>query len=611
MTDDLRASFITYYIESLGERTREEKNGTKFGFDWVIYNLALSEEWIPHRLPFIRTGPDTTSKTKTEPEFGVDLAFISGDRKRLRIFVLKDEVLNNKNWTKHDFDTDIRNASAPDLKDALLSEVTSVEVVLAYNKDEDRTGVELYERRVANQGTTIGAGISLRFDRWNLSAIVNKVKEQLLSPALMPQKFFSQFSYICSQFADFRHGSDEWCNQLVPNWRNFVSTLLSDRVDERSVRLLPVALIVLQAYGERNGNTETGWIDLMEWGMLAAWNVCRGSERGLDELKRAVVQMWISMYLRELDRYYKSHALDLAVQYSLDQRSSGSLVDTIATGVIAHWHLARIGILSVGYSEMLGDHTEEEKYARFAAINEVANWQAGFLIANPSAMRPILDIQHIQLFLTWIVFWQAGRADDIYNWLLMLVNRLSMRRSDSAQIPFIEGRNSIELVFEHVATGDKPPEFCDGSSVYLLCLLELMCSLPQAQRNALLELCYRRLVLGNDDFGSQMEGCQPIDLMIWFPPADWQERVLLKSLASDGDCATVHFQRLGKPELSTGSELAEEINGFVAQSRQKREFVYPKRLPLSVVVLACLKHQTPLPPEIWRSLIFVSDQEKA
>src|SRR5580704_2208515 len=125
MNDDAKISFLTYYIRSLGERTREEQTGTKFGFDWVIYNLGLAAGWTPYRLPFLRASGSETSKSKTEGEFGVDLAFISSDGKTLFIFVLKDEVLNNANWTKHSFDTDLRNASAPDLSAPQLRDVTN------------------------------------------------------------------------------------------------------------------------------------------------------------------------------------------------------------------------------------------------------------------------------------------------------------------------------------------------------------------------------------------------------------------------------------------------------------------------------------------------------
>jgi hypothetical protein len=75
--NDAKTSFLTYYIRSLAERTRVERSGTKFGFDWIIYNLALAADWTPHRLPFVRGGADELSKTKTENEFWIDMAFLS------------------------------------------------------------------------------------------------------------------------------------------------------------------------------------------------------------------------------------------------------------------------------------------------------------------------------------------------------------------------------------------------------------------------------------------------------------------------------------------------------------------------------------------------------
>lgn len=599
---DFRTSFLTYYIQSLGERTREEKRGTKFGFDWVIYNLALAEDWVPHRLPFIRAGGSETSTTKTEPEFGVDLAFLSEDLKTLRIFVLKDEVLKNSTWGTHSFDIDLRNAAAPDLTVTQTTTVEQVEVILAYNKDEDATGVELYDRLVATLGTRVGDNVALRFDRWNLTTIVGKVASQLLTPSLLPQKFFSHFSYICAQFADFRHGSDEWANQMVPNWRRFLDELLSEKADERCVRLLPVSLLILQEHGKDNPTLETAWIDLIEWGMLAVWNVSQSSRK--QQIKNAVWQMWIEFYLTEVERYYGEHHEDLAVPLSVDKPLSGSFVDTIASAVVAHWHLARIGILGVSYAECLPKEFEEDQEKRQFALNTVSNWLVGFLSANPSAMRPVIDLHHIELVLTWGTFLQVGRRDDLGNWLQMLTNRLFMRRSGNAQIPFIEGHNSLDLSFEFTATGKKPPEFCDTSSVYLICLMELLCSLPKERRDDLLKLVYQRIILGRADCGTQMEGCVPIDLMLWIPPADWGDRVLTKTLSDEGECATIQFAKLGAAEPSDGEEISRSIEMLVNETRAKRDFMWPEGLPLSVIILGCLKHRTPLPPEVWRRSIF-------
>jgi hypothetical protein len=150
MTADPSTSFLTYYIQSLRERTREEKTGTKFGFDGVIYNIGLAKGWTPYRLPFVRTGPGETAKTKTEAEFGIDLAFLSEDRQTLRIFVLKDEVLTNKNFTEHDFDKDLRNACAPDLTAADLTINTALTLVRPTDAEISKGQSQLAERWVAH-----------------------------------------------------------------------------------------------------------------------------------------------------------------------------------------------------------------------------------------------------------------------------------------------------------------------------------------------------------------------------------------------------------------------------------------------------------------------------
>ncbi len=210
MTAEGVTSFLTYYVQGLKERTREEKSGTKYGFDWIIYNLGLSEKWTPLRLPFLRSGPKTLQKRRQRMSSAWTCHFLSANRKELTIFVLKDEVLNSKNWCNNSFDVDLRKAAIPDLSSSETSKVRRVRVILAYNKDEDRSGRELFDRFVANQPKAIGNGVALVFETWNLTVLVERIQCSLLSPSLLPQRFFSHFSYLCSQFSDFAHGSDEW-----------------------------------------------------------------------------------------------------------------------------------------------------------------------------------------------------------------------------------------------------------------------------------------------------------------------------------------------------------------------------------------------------------------
>jgi len=49
-----------------------------------------------------------------------------------------------------------------------------------------------------------------------------------------------------------------------------------------------------------------------------------------------------------------------------------------------------------------------------------------------------------------------------------------------------------------------------------------------------------------------------------------------------------------------GAKIAARIEEFVRQSRNASKTNFPDDLPVAAIVLACLKHDSPLPPEIWR-----------
>jgi hypothetical protein len=161
-------SFVTYYIQNLSERTRRERAGTKWGIDWIAYNIGLARFGKPMRLPFLRHGTAGFPKSKTEAEFGVDVAFVSGDGTELVVFVLKDEPLTNKTWTANDFERDLRMAMTPDLSADGLEDAKTVTVILAYNKDDHQNGIVAYDRFVAAAPSKVGDQVELRFARWTL-----------------------------------------------------------------------------------------------------------------------------------------------------------------------------------------------------------------------------------------------------------------------------------------------------------------------------------------------------------------------------------------------------------------------------------------------------------
>jgi hypothetical protein len=260
-----------------------------------------------------------------------------------------------------------------------------------------------------------------------------------------------------------------------------LADVLKANPDERSVRLIPVALLIIREHGKKTPDFETEWIDLIEWAMLSLWQVYR--KTSAKHVRAAILQMWDRFYLAELHRFYDAHIRDLSTEHSLHISGSGSHLDAVTAAVIAHWHIARLGLLAVGFSELV-DVTKPTAQQAVRQKGEVyANWLISLLNANPGAKRPLLDIHHIELYLIWRTLWQVGRKQDICRWLHDLESRLLVRRVGNSLPPFIESGNNLDLVFEYVATGKRPPEYGDMSSFLLMMLLELCFSLEAKERD--------------------------------------------------------------------------------------------------------------------------------
>lgn len=601
MTPDTITSFLTYYLRSLRERTRDEAKGAQYGLDWVVYNLGLALTWKPVRLPWLRGGANELSKTKTESEFGIDLSFLRSDDETLVIFVLKDEVLSYKNWIAESFETDLRRAAAPNLATGGLENVKRVVIILAYNKDDHQDGITSYEQTVKALGTKVGDSVSLEFERWNLSQLTERVRNHLLTPSLVPQSFYGQFSYLCAQVADFVHGSDEWVNQLIPNWRRFLYSLVREPTDERLLRLVPVTLVILRGYGGDKKSAATGWLDLAEWAMLVLWEEARKNPGKTSSTVAA--DAWKSLYVDELERFYSANAELAGIEHSLGVRRGTTNLDPLANAFVAFWHSGRLGLLSMALREELDHQDADKRQAGEARIDSADTTLIALLNSNPATVRPVLDIQHIEVFLTWRVLWLSGRRGEIAQWLSALQQRLLMRRLGRTTVPFILGVNSWELAFERAAGDPTARYFGDHTSYFLLMVLEFCCGLPE-ERDALLREYYLRIIQGVDDEGSPIQKLAGIDLICWAQPPDWEASVLRETI-QDGDCITVDFDA-DLEQVNLG--LVPQIGQLVDAHRATYLINTSATIPPSALVLACLKHHSPLPPEMWRALLFPAPQ---
>jgi hypothetical protein len=603
-------SFITNYISCLFERSRLEKQTIKFGIDWIIYNNGIAQNWRPIRLPFVRQVGEQSPKAKTETEFGIDVIFLTKDLKELVIFVLKDEQLNNKTWTNANIDTDLRKAVYPDLSDPVLKDIELVKIILTYNKDDDQAGIELFNRFTNSAPKNVTRSdkleIPLIIERWNLDRLVDEVVDHLLIPQLLPQHISGILAYQCELVSRMEFGSKEWENLVIPTWKNLLSTALSNPIDERKLRAVQMSLIILKQFQNTSDpSSAAGWIDLLEWAMISMWDAFRKSTT--EKEKAVVYDTWTQMYLVELELYINVSIGVITIQHGIvGQRRAFGYLNPINDAYKAFWLLARIGISSIAITEVIDSKTEKGRGLIQQYLNKYADALQKALRLNPAFLRPLLDVNHIELYFIWLIFWQTGRIEEIGYFLNELEARLFFRRVGNASIPFIEGRNQLDLVAEYAVTGEKPYGFTEESSYLLLMLIELCLSLPQNKREAVIEKYFNRLVNGFDPNGQRYIHKQfgnevtPISLCWWSPPKDWADRII-KEPVKDGISVTFSDSF---DHSKSGVELCEKFIKFIEVTRNQYPFESNIGLPLSVFLLSCIKHKSPLPSDFWRAQIF-------
>jgi hypothetical protein len=231
---------------------------------------------------------------------------------------------------------------------------------------------------------------------------------------------------------------------------------------------------------------------------------------------------------------------------------------------------------------------------------EFANWMIALLNANVSARRPLLDIQHIEIFLVAECFRTAGRFEDLGEFIVDLQSRLFLRRFGRNDLPFLDSANSLRNVFEQVATKPADSLVSTQSSFFVLVLLELCCLIPDDSKEQLIAAIHRRLVLGAADVGDPGE-FKPLDLMSWIPPSDWAQMIFAGPI-QEGEAVVV--RRFSNNRYAEAPEILAGMRRIVTEMRKVQTFELPADIPLSALVLACLRYGSPLPPEIWRRHAF-------
>ncbi|MDF1812443.1 MAG: hypothetical protein P1V20_09515 [Verrucomicrobiales bacterium] len=596
------SGFVVSYIEGLKERTRAEKKGVNYGLDWLIYQLGLAQSWEPFRLPFFRT--EGVPKSKTEGEFGIDIAFLRKGGGELVIFVLKDERLTNSTWVKQQFYDDIVKASSPNLNAPELDNVENVVIVLAYNKDEDSNGKQLYDNYVANAPKELSSGVTLTFERWNLTKIAASVGQKLLSPSLLPAGLSGHFSYIASQFEDFQFGNEFWCKQLVPGWERFLNEVISNRgINIEAIRIISVSLTILSHKKGISRGSEFGWLDLAEEASMKLW---AAFEDAPEKVQVEIFKFWQELYVVELGRIYLNNFSFLTSAHSMSIGSRfGIGVDPINAAYKAYWHLGRLGVLWMSFFMTKSLAEEQDKEGLERSMDRISTQVLRFVMSEPAALRPLIDTHHVQLVLVWLMLGNIDQSSIVEDWLKSILNRLFIRRIGQCEIPFINGANDLATVGECAAVGDGEG-LTTNSSYLVLVMLELACSLPLERAANLASSIYQQLVYGLGPDGEPFPRAQT-DLVSWTPPEEFVA-LLLSGSAVGGIGRTV--DTLGDP-TSGGEEIIRAIKKRISIEREKYPFSLKNTgIPYEVVCLACMRNNQPLPPEYWRTFIFQDESEQ-
>ena len=602
--DASRQRFICDYLSALKERTRSERHGIAYGLDWVVYNLGLAMGWTPVRLPFLRTPRLDAAKTKSESEFGIDLSFLANNGTTLQIFALKDEPLTYQNWTAHNFDVDLRRASSICISSDECANVKKANIILAYNKDDDANGIKSFNNLVEDFPPKLKGKIALTTERWNLSQLSELVQAHLLKPELLPQNFTGLLSYMCSQVADFRYGSEEWDRQLVPNWRRFLSELDKGRDKKTALLLIPVALVILKQYMPETPNAVVGWLDLVEWAMLWIWDAY--PQLNEPALKNAAKDIWIEFFLANYETFLVENAPVLDVEHGIQTHKLGRLLDAVNDSCAAFWLVERIGIFVMGSCELLHDGSEEMKSLWTRIIRDAREWIAGSVRLQPALLRPVIDLHHIGIFLIWFVLRMAQDIESVKIYFQGLAHNLYLRRIGIKKtgIPFIEGGNNLKLVGEAIAIGEPPPDFIGNTSYLMLMAMDLCCSLDDTSRDALLEQFQYAVIEGKFSDGTTAEGVKPLVLQDWMPPPDWVNRVFKEHIHDGAAVTNPYADPMG---LEEGKPIADRIRTYIKNVKEKFPAPPSEGISMAALILACAKNKSPLPSFVWRDMIFTKE----
>lgn len=565
--------------------------------DWLVYNIGIEQGWHPLRLPFSRELEGKNKQKKGEREFGIDLSFLAGkDRDELIIVVLKAVKLNTRNWKKDSgFREDLEEAMDVQLQNPQYQTVEKVRIITAFNKDEEKNGVESYERfaNAHNMNSTRGPGniVPVSHEKWNLEILHSLVEANLFNPDLLPRNIASGLHYLTSQFQDFSFGTTEWDRITVPTWKqSFGSILEMKKVPlAKKIRLITVACEILGKSLNQEGIVNPGFLDIVEFAVVKIFHRAQDKEKELEVAYQSI----FSMYDSYLEIYIEQNRQVFLTPDGFSFNSFFGL-SYVSSTYRAFWNVSRLCILILVFEQKYhGEKKEERKKEIGKKISGLYTIVVSALQNEAALYRPLVDLNHRDLFFIWLVLFKIGGVEDATNWIRNQVNTLANRRQPRSlvPIPFMEGYSRWELVAEYAATGKKPLTYCDDTTYLVSMLMEMACALPDGDRTEIL-----RTILDDIAFPGA-ENQKPLKLVRWKQIDDWSASYLGESHRKLGHVIPVTFE---------AQDTDRRIEEFCLDLEEQMENLPEIKLHgvlIPIFFLASLKQDSPIPTGCWRILV--------
>ena len=429
---------IDHYVASLAERGE---------LDAVVRNLLVAR------------GDEVIKQAfRGEKELGVDIASLRSeqDGKHLYLFQVKSGDLDRSQW-----DNGTPNSVRQSLNEAIDAEFTSyaklrippvkTHLIIVFNgeiKGDVRAQFEGFVKAEQKRRP------DLEITYWSQSAIVNLIEGHLVNEAVLPNIDPITVKKALA-FADTPDYSFLEYGKILDS----VLEGLENKSKALSIRALATYRIIAKMTGHyaQLGNNYKNAVLCQEIMLLkyANWRQVGGhSQKHFVEATSTFLEDYLEALKAFCERYKPAILKEDGLFLGAPSESYEFPLRCFEiTGFLSLYYLTAVSL-------QRDDEAQEALYVLEALIR-----------LQTGSTRPVLDSHGVDIALAGLSFIGSSSYNSLSNYLVMLLNKLSLRKRLYHPLP--EYANNMEAVISYHATSQRPEWYDDSSSSLIWIILEL------------------------------------------------------------------------------------------------------------------------------------------